>query len=179
MRVLYSPTVNDDFRYEYTFNKETIKAELYEISMVDETIDEALVDTKIYDLSNVESDKEYRSLPEFIVEVNRTEDENLEVEVVSYVNSNETDEKTLFPEWIETDDEEFIIPEGMVVNYLEGVVVSDPGENIIEKLESDNRALTLRVEELKKQIETDKQNNEATTLEILELMMGLVQKGEE
>ena len=51
MRVLYSPTVNDDFKYEYTFNKETIKAELYEISMIDETIDETLVDTKIYDLS--------------------------------------------------------------------------------------------------------------------------------
>ena len=107
MRVLYSPTVNDDFKYEYTFNKETIKAELYEISMVDETIDETLVDTKIYDLSNVELDKEYTSLPEFIVEINRDEDNNLEVEVVSYVSSSETDEEALFPEWIEVEEHEF------------------------------------------------------------------------
>ena len=174
MRVLYSPTVNDDFRYEYTFNKETIKAELYEISMIDEAIDETLVDTKIYDLSNVEVDKEYTSLPEFIVEISRDEDNNLEVEVVSYVSSSETDEEALFPEWIETEDEEFIVPEGIEINYLEEIVISEPKENIIEKLEGDNRALTLRVEELKKQMESDKKANEKMTLELLELMMGLI-----
>ena len=174
MRVLYSPTVNDDFRYEYTFNKETIKAELYEISMIDETIDETLVDTKIYDLSNVEVDKEYTPLPEFIVEINRTEDSNLEIEVVSYVSSSETDEEALFPEWIETEDDEFIVPEGIEISYLEEIVVSEPKENIIEKLEDDNRALTLRLEELKKQMESDKKANEKMTLELLELMMGLI-----
>ena len=174
MRVLYSPTVNDNFKYEYTFNKETIKAELYEISMVDETIDETLVDTQIYDLSNVEVDKEYTSLPEFIVEISRDEDNNLEIEVVSYVVSSETDEEALFPEWIETEDDEFIVPEGIEISYLEEVVVSEPKENIIEKLEGDNRALTLRVEELKKQMESDKKANEKMTLELLELMMGLI-----
>ena len=174
MRVLYSPTVNDDFKYEYTFNKETIKAELYEISMVDDTIDETLVDTQIYDLSNVEVDKEYTSLPEFIVEISRDEDNNLEIEVVSYVVSSETDEEALFPEWIETEDDEFIVPEGIEISYLEEVVVSEPKENIIEKLEGDNRALTLRVEELKKQMESDKRANEKMTLELLELMMGLI-----
>ena len=174
MRVLYSPTVNDDFRYEYTFNKETIKAELYEISMIDEAIDEALVDTQIYDLSNVEVDKEYTSLPEFIVEISRDEVNNLEVEVVSYVSSSETDEEALFPEWIETEDDEFIVPEGIEVSYLEEIVVSEPKENIIEKLEDDNRALTLRLEELKKQMESDKKANEKMTLELLELMMGLI-----
>ena len=174
MRVLYSPTVNDDFKYEYTFNKETIKAELYEISMVDDTIDETLVDTQIYDLSNVEVDKEYTSLPEFIVEINRDEDNNLEIEVVSYVNSSETDEEALFPEWIETEDDEFIVPEGIEISYLEEIVVSEPKENIIEKLEDDNRALTLRLEELKKQMESDKKANEKMTLELLELMMGLI-----
>lgn len=174
MRVLYSPTVNDDFKYEYTFNKETIKAELYEISIIDETIDETLVDTKIYDLSNVELDKEYKSLPEFIVEINRDEDNNLEVEVVSYVNSSETDEKALFPKWIEVEDNEFEIPESIQVKQLEELIIPEPDENIIEKLEDDNRALTLRVEELKKQIESDKKNNESMTLEILELMMGLI-----
>ena len=174
MRVLYSPTVNDDFRYEYTFNKETIKAELYEISMIDEAIDETLVDTKIYDLSNVEVDKEYTSLPEFIVEISRDEDNNLEIEVVSYVVSSETDEEALFPEWIETEDDEFIVPEGIEISYLEEVVVSEPKENIIEKLEDDNRALTLRLEELKKQMESDKKANEKMTLELLELMMGLI-----
>lgn len=107
MRILYSPTVNDDFRYKYTFNKEAIRAELYEISMIDETIDETLVDTQIYDLSNVEVNKEYTSLPEFIVEVNRAEDESLKIEVISYVSSSETDEKVLFPEWIEVEEHEF------------------------------------------------------------------------
>ena len=174
MRILYSPTVNDDFKYEYTFNKETIKAELYEISIIDETIDETLVDTQIYDLSNVEVDKEYTSLPEFIVEINRDEDNNLEVEVVSYVSSSETDEEALFPEWIETQDDEFIVPEGIEISYLEEIVVSEPKENIIEKLEDDNRALTLRLEELKKQMESDKKANEEMTLELLELMMGLI-----
>lgn len=43
----------------------------------------------------------------------------------------------------------------------------------IEKLEGDNRALTLRVEELKKQMEADQKANEEMTLELLELMMGL------
>lgn len=107
MRVLYSPQFNDDFRYKYTFNKETIKAELYEISMIDETIDETLVDTKIYDLSNFEVGREYRSLPDFIVEINRDKDESLKIEVINYVNSSETDKKVLFPEWIEVEEHEF------------------------------------------------------------------------
>ena len=162
MRILYSPTVNDDFRYEYTFNKETIKAELYEISMIDEVIDETidevidetvddtlvdtideivdegidevidetvdeivdetivetLVDTKIYDLSNVEAGKEYTSLPEFIVEINRTEDNNLEVEVVSYVSSSETDDKALFPEWVEVEEHEFDAQDSKVLEEM-------------------------------------------------------------
>lgn len=154
MRVLYSPTVNDDFRYEYTFNKETIKAELYEISMIDETVDETidevidetidetlvdtidetadetvdetvvgtvvgtLVDTQIYDLSNVEVGKEYTSLPEFIVEISRDEDNNLEVEVVSYVSSSETDEKVLFPEWIEVEEHEFDAQDSKVLEEM-------------------------------------------------------------
>lgn len=118
MRVLYSPTVNDDFRYEYTFNKETIKAELYEISMIDEAIDETLVDTKIYDLSNVEADKEYTSLPEFIVEINRDEDNNLEVEVVNYVSSSETDEEALFPEWVEVEEHEFDAQDSKVLEEI-------------------------------------------------------------
>lgn len=121
MRVLYSPTVNDDFKYEYTFNKETIKAELYEISMIDEAIDETLVDTKIYDLSNVEADKEYTSLPEFIVEVNRAEDESLEIEVVSYVISSETDEKALFPEWVEVEEHEFDARDSEVLEEIPAI----------------------------------------------------------
>ena len=118
MRVLYSPTVNDDFRYEYTFNKETIKAELHEISMIDEAIDETLVDTKIYDLSNVEADKEYTSLPEFIVEISRDEDNNLEVEVVNYVSSSETDDKALFPEWIEVEEHKFDAQDSKVLEEM-------------------------------------------------------------
>ena len=146
MRILYSPTVNDDFRYEYTFNKETIKAELYEISIIDEAIDdtidevidetvddtlvdtideivdetivETLVDTKIYDLSNVEAGKEYTSLPEFIVEINRTEDNNLEIEVVSYVSSSETDEEALFPEWVEVEEYEFDSQDSKVLEEM-------------------------------------------------------------
>ena len=66
------------------------------------------------------------------------------------------------------------MPEGIEISYLEEVVVSEPKENIIEKLEGDNRALTLRVEELKKQMESDKKANEKMTLELLELMMGLI-----
>lgn len=43
----------------------------------------------------------------------------------------------------------------------------------IQKLADDNKALILRVEELKKQMESDKKDNEKMTLELLELMMGL------
>ena len=47
-------------------------------------------------------------------------------------------------------------------------------EDIIEKLRNDNKVLSLRVEGLKKQMEAGKQANEETTLEILELMIGLL-----
>ena len=47
-------------------------------------------------------------------------------------------------------------------------------EDIIEKLGNDNKVLSLRVEGLKKQMEADKQANEEMTLEILELMIGLL-----
>ena len=47
-------------------------------------------------------------------------------------------------------------------------------EDIIEKLRNDNKVLSLRVEGLKEQMEADKQANEEMTLEILELMMGLL-----
>ena len=47
-------------------------------------------------------------------------------------------------------------------------------EDIIEKLGDDNKVLSLKVEGLKKQMEADKQANEEMTLEILELMIGLL-----
>ena len=43
----------------------------------------------------------------------------------------------------------------------------------IEKLEGDNRALILRVEELKREMESNKRANEEMTLELLELMVDL------
>ena len=43
----------------------------------------------------------------------------------------------------------------------------------IEKLEGDNRALILRVEELKREMESNKRANEEMTLELLELMIDL------
>ena len=55
------------------------------------------------------------------------------------------------------------------------MIFSEPEENSpIKKLEDDNKALALRVEELKKQMESDKKANEKMTLELLELMMGLI-----
>lgn len=58
--------------------------------------------------------------------------------------------------------------------YLEDGPQESTEDDVIERLESENKALALRVEEMKKQMESDKQTNEAMTLEILDLMIGLL-----
>ena len=58
--------------------------------------------------------------------------------------------------------------------YLEDGPQENTEDDVIEKLENDNKVLLLRVEGLKKQIEADKQANEEMTLGILDLMMGLL-----
>lgn len=58
--------------------------------------------------------------------------------------------------------------------YLEDEPQESTEDDAIKRLESENKALVLRVEEMKKQMESDKQVNEEMTLEILELMVGLL-----
>lgn len=160
------PQINTEIYIEYQVTTENIL-----ITDIEAFTDGYATETICYNLDSIELDKAYYKT-EWIRGIQYI-DNKLHLEVLYPTNEDEFKKNKEYNfekvEKIEleiqneiTDFEELIIPEMEV----------DP--NPLEKLEGDNRALTLRVEELKKQMESDKRANEEMTLELLELMMGLV-----
>ena len=181
MRVFLTPQFNENEYITYMFSEERIKAERYVLDEVSDMGSEhqesdkeyRLSETLYYDFNNIQTESTYVG-DDVISSAKRDEDGTLHVELLNPI-SEDSPEEIRFPEWQDAEFEDFEIPEDAEIIQLEEFVIPEPEENsTIEKLESDNRALTLRVEELKKQMESDKRANEETTLEILDLMIGLL-----
>lgn len=159
------PQINTEISIEYQVTTENIL-----ITDIEAFTDGYATETICYNLDSIELDKVYYKT-EWIRGIQYI-DNKLHLEVLYPTNEDEFKKNKEYNfekvEKIEleiqneiTNFEELIIPEMEV------------GPNPLEKLEGDNRALTLRVEELKKQMEADQKANEEMTLELLELMMGL------
>ena len=138
MKILYSPQMDDNFKYEYSIFNEHIKVELFKVKekievetednigdITEEQIDVIeyeIVDTYLYDLSNIEIGKEY-VLPEFFTQIDRLEDNTIQLEVLNYVKSTEEDVSILFPNWLEAEETEFELGLDDVITELEEVVL--------------------------------------------------------
>ena len=138
MKILYSPQMDDNFKYEYSIFNEHIKVELLKLkekievetednigAITEEQIDVIeyeIVDTYLYDLSNIEIGKKY-VLPEFFTQIDRLEDNTIQLEVLNYVKSTEEDVSILFPNWLEAEETEFVIGVDDVITELEEVVL--------------------------------------------------------
>lgn len=174
MKIKFSPQVYLKKDIEYVYGEEQILAKVYKITFDEnnEEIDREIENTFYADFSKIEYGKIYPvNMP--LSNVSRDENGELYIEVINYIGYEATEEEA-FPKEFTPSIKDFEIPEDAEVIQLEELEIPEPEENIIEKLEGNNRALTLRVEELKKQMESDKRANEEMTLEILDLMMALV-----
>lgn len=160
------PQINTEISIEYQVTTENIL-----ITEIEAFTDGYTAETIYYNLDSIELDKVYYKT-EWIRGIQYI-DNKLHLEVLYPTNEDEFKKNKEYNfekvEKIEleiqneiTDFEELIIPEMEV----------EPSP--LEKLESDNRALTLRVEELKREMESNKRTNEEMTLELLDLMMGLI-----
>lgn len=175
MKIKFSPQVYLKKDIEYVYGEEQILAKVYKVTLDknNEEIDREIENTFYADFSKIEYGKIYPvNMP--LSNVSRDENGELYIEVVNYIGYEATEEEA-FPKEFTPSIKDFEIPEDAEIIKLEEMVIPEPeGNSTIEKLASDNRALTLRVEELKKQMESDKRANEKMTLEILDLMMALV-----
>lgn len=174
MKIKFSPQAYLKKDIEYVYGEEQILAKVYKVTLDEnnEEIDREIENTFYADFSKIEYGKIYPvNMP--LSNVSRDENGELYIEVINYIGYEATEEEA-FPKEFTPSIKDFEIPEDAEIIQLEEMVFPEPEENIIEKLEGDNRALTLRVEELKRQMESDKRANEEMTLEILDLMMGLL-----
>ena len=175
MKIKFSPQVYLKKDIEYVYGEEQILAKVYKVTFDEsnEEIDREIENTFYADFSKIEYGKIYPvNMP--LSNVSRDENGELYIEVINYIGYEATEEEA-FPKEFTPSIKDFEIPEDAEIIQLEELVFPEPeGNSTIEKLASDNRALTLRVEELKKQMESDKRANEEMTLEILDLMMALV-----
>lgn len=174
MKIKFSPQVYLKKDIEYVYGEEQILAKVYKVTFdeINEEIDREIENTFYADFSKIEYGKIYPvNMP--LSNVSRDENGELYIEVINYIGYEATEEEA-FPKEFTPSIKDFEIPEDAEIIQLEEMEIPEPEEDIIEKLESDNRALTLRVEELKKQMESDKRANEEMTLEILDLMMRLL-----
>lgn len=174
MKIKFSPQVYLKKDIEYIYGEEQILAKVYKVTLDEsnEEIDREIENTFYADFSKIEYGKIYPvNMP--LSNVSRDENGELYIEVINYIGYEATEEEA-FPKEFTPSIKDFEIPEDAEIIQLEEMEIPEPEEDIIEKLESDNRALTLRVEELKKQMESDKRANEEMTLEILDLMMRLL-----
>ena len=181
MRVFLTPQFNENEYITHMFSEERIKAERYVLDEVSDMGSEhqesnkeyKLSETLYYDLSSIETESTYVG-DDVISNAKRDDDGALHVELLNPI-SEDSPEEFMFPEWQDAEFEDFEIPEDAEIIQLEEFVIPEPEESsTIKKLESDNKALTLRVEELKREMESNKRANEDMTLELLDLMMGLI-----
>lgn len=176
MKVLTIPIISERVISEYTFGNNEILEKVYNLKEIEEgdekKTEKEFKEYRLYDLSNIEEDKLYNS-HESIKDVKMVDGE-VHFTLLNYV-SNISEDEEISEDYLDAEIVDIEYPEDAEVLTFEEVIFSEPEENNpIKKLEGDNRALTLRVEELKRQMEADQKANEEMTLELLEIMMDLI-----
>lgn len=174
MMIFKSPQVNDQERIHYQAMGDIIEVKAFnlvsKIEDDEEIIVEELVSTTYFDLSNVEQDKLY--IPQHPIGSVSKGGDILRVELLNYIGSDATEEER-FPEWTDLEETEFDIPEDAIIYQLEEMIIPDPPENELDKVIRENKALEAKIDELKQQINKDRQINEQTNMELLNLLMSL------
>lgn len=157
MNVILRNQVNDidTIYYEY---REDEKLKVVVTNTADETQKELY-----YDLSNVEYGKHY-VLDEYVIYIHRDKEGLLSLTLLNYVKESDFIESESF---VDIDISDFESP--VEWKLLEEVVPSNE-INIYEE----NNILKQELKALQQTIVTERRNNEAQMLEIMELMMGII-----
>ena len=166
-KYVYTPQESIYDVYNYQFNQTCLKVS-HKLKM-SET--EEVTSDSYYDIRSLELDKVYN-----------TEHPLINIEAVDgecifnllYAVPTEEEYHAFEPEILDVEFEEFEIPEDAEIIHLEELVFPEPEPDPIDQVVAENKALEVRLESMKRQLEEDRRVNEETTLELLELMMGLI-----
>lgn len=154
----YTPQESIYDTYEYQFNSTTLK-----IKHTMLLNNEYVVKELYYNIENLELNKNY-STQHPLIKIETINDEL--VFNLLYALPTEEEYKTFEPEILEVKFEEFEIPEDAEVIHLE--------ELMIETSENENEYLKNEIQVLKQTIISERKNNEAQMLELMELMMNMI-----
>lgn len=174
MKIKFSPQVYLKKDIEYIYGEEQILAKVYKVTLDEnnEEIDREIENTFYADFSKIEYGKIYPvNMP--LSNVSRDENGELYIEVINYIGYEATEEEA-FPKEFTPSIKDFEIPEDAEIIQLEEMVFPEPEPNLIDQVIAENKALEVRLESMKRQLEEDRRSNERTTLELLELMTGLL-----
>lgn len=174
MKIKFSPQVYLKKDIEYIYGEEQILAKVYKVTFDEsnEEIDREIENTFYADFSKIEYGKIYPvNMP--LSNVSRDENGELYIEVINYIGYEATEEEA-FPKEFTPSIEEFEIPEDAEIIQLEEMEITEPELDPIDQIIAENKALEARLESMKRQLEEDRRRNEITTLELLELMTGLL-----
>ena len=176
MKIKFSPQVYLKKDIEYVYGEEQILAKVYKVTFDEsnEEIDREIENTFYADFSKIEYGKIYPvNMP--LSNVSRDENGELYIEVINYIGYEATEEEA-FPKEFTPSIKDFEIPEDAEIIKLEEMVITEPESEpgSISQIIAKNKALEVKLESMKRQLEEDRRMNEETTLELLELMMGLL-----
>lgn len=174
MKIKFCPQVYLKKDIEYVYGEEQILAKVYKVTFDEnnEEIDREIENTFYADFSKIEYGKIYPvNMP--LSNVSRDENGELYIEVINYIGYEATEEEA-FPKEFTPSIKDFEIPEDAEIIQLEEMVFPDPEPDPIDQIIAENKALEVRLESMKRQLEEDRRTNEEMTLGLLELIMSLV-----
>ena len=166
MKILYSPQFNNKKKLEYYFSDNIIKAEegVYtEVEDGEEILE--LSNTFYFDISNIEVGKFFKT--QYPITQIRIVGEELNIELLNFIKDDAPEEEK-FPEWQDVEFEDFEIPEGAEIIQLEELVIPEPEPSPVDKLKAENKELSSKVEDLKKQLEFSDMTNQSMMFEMFE-----------
>lgn len=183
MMIKLTPQVVNNKSIEVYYQDEIIKINRYNLDILDSVINEegqetegevrkSLSDTIYIDLFDIEYSKVYY-IPEWLQSVRRDEDGILNVEIMNPINE-QAPGSDKFPEWFESENSDFVIPDDAEIVRLEEMILDGPRLDPVEQLNATNKALEVKIDALNKRMTADRKASEALTLELLGLMSGIL-----
>lgn len=167
-KILFNFQINDNETIDYFFNeKGIVKVQKTFLNEGQPVIKDFYLDTTL-----AEKGKIYERFEDSLW-LSFDDDETLLLEVLCPIPLSLADEeKERGPFKLEI--EEFDIPEDAVISIPKEIIFEEEGPSQIDILESKNRELELQLKNMEQQIVEVRRVSEETTLELLELMMGLL-----
>lgn len=157
---------------DYSLNKENIMR----ISVKPKEGNTDLVEKDFYfDLNKIEENSNY--IPSSSVISLSLNNNVLEIESINALGEDWSEEESK-AEWEEFEISDFEVPDSETINefekYPEIEIPADENKELINELQSQNRSLELKLNAMQQQLVEDRRTSEKTTLELLELMTGLL-----